>query len=211
MGHLDGLDSLVYSGAAGTARIGSGAPVNRMARAGTGTPTTPGERSPDAPPVNPKHPASMAAQPPPVRAAGLHVVTVQPPWPAPEYQLACPNGTTAAECLQLGGSKGCFEPERETAEVVTALLLGSAPSALYVDVGCNVGAFAAQAAALGAAVDCYEPTPFHVTSIRASNHRTGRARGAVARAPSCGGTPHGLKQGRPTHEILIHLRTVWRG
>jgi FkbM family methyltransferase len=37
---------------------------------------------------------------------------------------------------------------------------------VYVDVGCNLGYFAAQAASLGAHVDCFEPTPPYTAAIR---------------------------------------------
>lgn len=83
-----------------------------------------------------------------------------------------------------GGSRAlksaCFEPEADTHEVLNALLLGcerrralppsgraaDGAACLYVDIGCNLGYFAAQAASLGAAVDCYEPTPFFVDAAR---------------------------------------------
>lgn len=54
----------------------------------------------------------------------------------------------------------CEEPELETEEVLSSFLTGCTNNCLYVDIGCNLGVFAAQASALGASVECYEPTPF---------------------------------------------------
>lgn len=107
--------------------------------------------------------------------------TIRQAWPAPAYELACPAHETQASCDQLGATKaavdsGCFEPEADTAEVLSAFLLKRggthAPRPHYVDIGCNVGAFAAQAAALGATVDCYEPTPYFVDAIRSTAERS---------------------------------------
>ena len=100
------------------------------------------------------------------------VVTITPPWPAPQYTLACPPATPQSTCERLASSRaaieaGCYEPERDTAEVITALFQGC-EGCLYVDVGCNIGAFATQAVSLGASVDCYEPTPFYIDAIRES-------------------------------------------
>eukprot|EP00900_Chrysochromulina_parva_P009406 jgi/Chrpa1/18467/Chrysochromulina_OHIO_Genome00001087-RA len=64
---------------------------------------------------------------------------------------------------------GCSEPEDDTAEVLSSLLEGcDTRNCLYVDVGCNIGYFAMHAAALGAHVDCAEPTPFYVDAINTS-------------------------------------------
>jgi hypothetical protein len=86
-------------------------------------------------------------------------VRIGPPWPAPPFTLACPRLTSSAQCEQLasdsaeGGRAGCSEPEAESAEVLTSLLLGCERSAhepnstspcLYIDIGCNLGYFAAQ-------------------------------------------------------------------
>lgn len=86
-------------------------------------------------------------------------VRIDPPWPAPPFTLACPRLTSLAQCEQLasdsaeGGRAGCSEPEAESAEVLTSLLLGCERSAhepnstspcLYIDIGCNLGYFAAQ-------------------------------------------------------------------
>ena len=100
-------------------------------------------------------------------------VLMRPPWPAAPYQLACPAATPQDVCSRLSdpslGAKAdfCFDPEGETEEVLSSLLLrcGQRPC-VYVDIGCNLGYFAAHAAALGAWVDCYEPTPFYVEAIR---------------------------------------------
>ena len=99
---------------------------------------------------------------------------VDPGWPGHPYSLACPSLTTQRECDALGGGAAglrarCAEPEQDSHEVLNSMLLGcDFGSCLYVDVGCNVGYFAAQAAALGAAVDCYEPTPYFVEAARAT-------------------------------------------
>ena len=99
-------------------------------------------------------------------------VGVAPPWPAAAYTLACTRNSTQDLCDRLGRLAvewDCAEPERETQEVLTSFLLGCsgrAEGCRYVDVGCNLGYFAAAAAALGAAVDCYEPAPFFIDAIR---------------------------------------------
>lgn len=106
---------------------------------------------------------------------------IAPPWPAPSFRLACPQRTPAAVCARLGSGEealatNCFEPEVETAEVLTSLLLDCGRGAAqlphtrctYIDIGCNVGAFAAQAASLGASVQCVEPARFYVDSIRST-------------------------------------------
>ena len=86
-------------------------------------------------------------------------VRIDPPWPAPPFSLACPRLTPLAQCEHLasdsaeGGRAGCSEPEAESAEVLTSLLMGCERSAhepnntspcLYIDIGCNLGYFAAQ-------------------------------------------------------------------
>ena len=98
---------------------------------------------------------------------------IDPGWPGRPYTLSCPPQTLQQTCDLLTGSAlgWCFEPEADTHEVLNALLarcdsLGAI--CLYVDVGCNVGYFAAQAAALGARVDCYEPTPFFVNATKST-------------------------------------------
>jgi hypothetical protein len=135
-------------------------------------------------------------------AAQYPSVLITPPWPGRAYHLACPVSTPQPVCDRLGSggaalSADCYEPEVETAEVLSSLLLGcqtveerevaatpalraGEPSArdvapastecTYVDVGCNVGAFALQAAALGAQVRCFEPTSFFVDAVRHRSH-----------------------------------------
>ena len=121
------------------------------------------------------------------------IVTVPALWPCPPYQLACPFGTPADVCAAIATGAGgrCSEPEQETAEILNALLANIGTAApdtppLYVDIGCNLGLFAAQAAALGASVECYEPTPFLVGAIRRTlhlgqQHVGSRTTGAAAR------------------------------
>lgn len=103
--------------------------------------------------------------------------TIKPPWPGKSFQLACPPGTTDVACARLGSAQGlregCFEPERDTQEVLNSFLLNCPTDSLYIDVGCNIGYFAAHAAALGATVECYEPTPNYITAIKATAELNG--------------------------------------
>ena len=106
----------------------------------------------------------------------LNVTTIRPTWPGRQYQLACPAGTSARDCDQLSSSSGalahgCTEPEPDTVEVLNSFLLGGGENVappLYVDIGCNIGYHAAHAAALGARVECYEPTPMYVAAMQHS-------------------------------------------
>jgi FkbM family methyltransferase len=91
-------------------------------------------------------------------------------WPGVPFSLACPVGTDAKVCARLSASQekienNCAEPETQTQEVINSFLLGC-PGCLYVDIGCNIGLFAGQAAALGAHVLCYEPTPSYTDAVR---------------------------------------------
>ena len=104
-------------------------------------------------------------------------VAITPPWPGRAFQLACPANTAQETCDRLGSGQaslhgsGCYEPEVETGEVLSSLLLGCERldhGCTYIDIGCNLGAFAGQAAALGAQVRCFEPTNFFVDAIRAT-------------------------------------------
>ena len=122
---------------------------------------------------------SMAAQPAALQR--LNATTIVPPWPGQRYQLACPAETPAALCHQLSSAEGtleqgCSEPELDTVEVLSSFLLGREGS-LYVDIGCNIGYHAAHAAALGARVECYEPTPMYTDAIEESR----RLNNAMAR------------------------------
>lgn len=134
-------------------------------------------------------------------------VEVQPPWPGVAYKLACPAGTSEDVCRSLGPSgilNGCFEPEVETAEVLNAFLLGCGSSGercVYVDIGCNVGAFAGQAAALGATVDCVEPSPFFVSAIERSRSLNGFAERLRVRhaAVAAGDAETGVQHFRETY------------
>jgi hypothetical protein len=82
----------------------------------------------------------------------LHT-TITPKWPGKPYMLACPEGTTPEVCQLLGSRRHlCFEPEEDTEEVLSSFLL-DCPGCLYLDIGCNIGYFASQAAALGASVE----------------------------------------------------------
>lgn len=117
-------------------------------------------------------------------------VWLYPPWPGQRYELACPPLTNVDVCRRLSTERQsgiryngtrtfnyahteCTEPERETAEVLSSLLVNCDRGCLFVDVGCNLGYFAAQAAALGASVDCYEPTPYFAAATRTTRRLNG--------------------------------------
>ena len=104
---------------------------------------------------------------------------VAPPWPGLPYSIWCPD--SAARCRRLNVSSeairtSCFEPEVETFEVISSLLLhcgqrgsrGREGACAYVDIGCNMGFFAAHAARLGARVRCYEPQDWLTGALRAT-------------------------------------------
>eukprot|EP00966_Prymnesium_polylepis_P040770 946140-Prymnesium_polylepis.1 len=100
------------------------------------------------------------------RLMKFNSTTIVPPWPSPPYTLACPAGTPQATCDLLGPTDpSCFEPEWDTAEIITAILLGH-PGALYVDTGCNIGAFALQAYSLGAHVRQFRSVELATTATR---------------------------------------------
>jgi hypothetical protein len=85
------------------------------------------------------------------------------PWPAPPFALACPD--SKAKCAAL--SDRCNEPETETAEVLSSMLLGClARPCTYLDVGCNLGSVAGLAAAHGATAECFETYPLWVSAVR---------------------------------------------
>ena len=123
-----------------------------------------------------------------VKAAGLPPIistTISPPWPGVPFRLACPHGVSQAACDLLSKrnssawvSNGCFEPEQDTAEVLNSFLLGChSRSCSYVDIGCNFGVFAAQAAALGVrSGSCYEPAPFYAKAIERTRRLNGFAK-----------------------------------
>lgn len=104
-------------------------------------------------------------------------VHITPPWPARPYRLACTAGMTQKMCDRFGDANdaargGCDEPERDTAEIFSSLLAPERATgfgkSVVVDVGCNIGFFAAQASAMGWAVHCYEPQPHMVRAINAT-------------------------------------------
>lgn len=104
----------------------------------------------------------------------LPTVLVEPPWPGVPYNISCPPLTSMEDCRRISSPvDGCFEPERETAEILNALLSRCHHSCTYVDVGCNLGLFAAQAAALGARAECYEHSPFFVDAVRSTGALNG--------------------------------------
>lgn len=106
------------------------------------------------------------------REAQMAVVYVRPEWPGKAYPLACPEGTSERVCRNIAGGHysveaECHEPEPETSEVINSFLTHCGRKrCLYIDIGCNIGYFAAQAFALGSNVECYEPTPMYTDAIR---------------------------------------------
>jgi FkbM family methyltransferase len=105
-----------------------------------------------------------------------NMTMIKPPWPGKSFKLACPAGTAANTCTRLGSPEGirsgCFEPEAETQEVLNSFLL-ECPGCLYIDIGCNIGYFAAHAAALGASVECFEPVPNYIHAVKATQQFNG--------------------------------------
>ena len=101
-------------------------------------------------------------------------VRLSPPWPGKPYSVFCPD--SSARCLRLNDSHeavrtDCFEPEPETYEALASLLLGcdeagGGQNCSYIDIGCNMGLFAAYAARLGASVQCFEPQPIWQDALR---------------------------------------------
>eukprot|EP00747_Dinoflagellata_sp_TGD_P129688 gnl/TRDRNA2_/TRDRNA2_174721_c0_seq1.p1 gnl/TRDRNA2_/TRDRNA2_174721_c0~~gnl/TRDRNA2_/TRDRNA2_174721_c0_seq1.p1 ORF type:complete len:403 (+),score=22.88 gnl/TRDRNA2_/TRDRNA2_174721_c0_seq1:61-1209(+) len=112
-----------------------------------------------------------------VQHAVHNTVTIIPSWPGKAYELACVAGVSKEQCQVLGGKQhGCYEPERETEEMINSFL-HDCPGCLFVEIGCNLGHFSAQAAKLGANVDCYEPTPEYVEAMKVTrrlNNAEGR-------------------------------------
>ena len=130
--------------------------------------------------------------------------TITPPWPGVPYTLACPEGTPQASCDLLSRNTSawleadCFEPEHETAEVLNSLLLGChAQPCTYVDIGCNIGAFAAQAAALGVAnIVCCKPTPSYSKAVETTRelNRYDARNFAVRQVAVVPGAAHGSRE-----------------
>ena len=112
--------------------------------------------------------------------AAIQHLRVQPVWPGSPFDIFCPD--SPSRCALLNDTAAavradCFEPETETMEILVSFLHGRPKgSSTYVDVGCNMGLFAAYAASEGARVDCYEPAP----SFRASLAQTASHYGADA-------------------------------
>ena len=113
---------------------------------------------------------------PPLQVAAARPnVWIKPAWPGVPYHLACTKLSTHEACASLGSqgeqTDGCMEPERDTQEVITSFLSHCRErpeGCLYVDLGCNLGYFAAQALSLGAHADCVEPQPFFTSAIHAT-------------------------------------------
>ena len=93
------------------------------------------------------------------------VITIHHQWPSPEVRLSCPD--TPEQCATLVTSQ-CHEPESETSEIISSFLVGCSKECLYLDIGCNLGYFASQAAALGARAECFEPYPVFAQAANAT-------------------------------------------
>ena len=78
-------------------------------------------------------------------------MTLSMPWPAPPFALACPD--SKAKCAALSepsAADRCNEPETETAEALSSVLLGcDARPCTCLDISCNLGFVAGLAAAHG--------------------------------------------------------------
>ena len=76
-------------------------------------------------------------------------MTLSMPWLAPPFALACPD--SKAKCAALSepsAADRCNEPQTETAEVLSSVLLGcDARPCTYLEVSCNLGFVAGLAAA----------------------------------------------------------------
>ena len=81
-------------------------------------------------------------------------LTINPPWPGLPFNISCPD--TLKKCKNMQ-TPNCWEPEIDTFEVITSLLMHCNRDCHYVDIGCNMGIFARHAHELGASVTCYEP------------------------------------------------------
>ena len=83
-------------------------------------------------------------------------------------QSRCPDDEKTCRRLTdiplVGQDIDCFEPEQDTFEVLSSLLL-HCDNCTYVDIGCNIGLFAAYAARLGASVKCFEPSAGDVEAL----------------------------------------------
>ena len=81
-------------------------------------------------------------------------------------------------CRAFGASAAdrCNEPETETAEVLSSMLLGcDAHPCTYLDVNCNLGPVADLAAAHGATAECFETYPLWVSAVRPRSKASTRA------------------------------------
>jgi len=102
-------------------------------------------------------------------ATTIHRMRMRPPWPGVPFHFFCPD--SFHDCQLLNNSRAavkadCFEPEEETLDTLVSLLLHcDVTNCTYVDVGCNMGIFASYAAALGASVECFEPSPVFRESL----------------------------------------------
>lgn len=148
-----------------------------------------------------------------------HTIAITPPWPGLPYTIACTRGTTREMCDRFASSpsasrmnSSCDEPERDTAEVYNSLLAGSACHAsstepcLVVDIGCNLGLFANQAAALGATVECFEAQPHMIDAIQAS----AQINGWSARLKATHGAVFTTSSMNASSDTMVHLSGGFR-
>ena len=111
------------------------------------------------------------------------------PWPAPPFALACPDSKAKCAALsELSAADRCNEPETETAEVLSSMLLGcDARPCTYLDVKFNLGFFAGLAAAHGATAECFETYPLWVSSLNSFDSRLKVHHNAVIDDKGAGG------------------------
>ena len=111
------------------------------------------------------------------------------PRPALPFALACPD--SKAKCAALSepsAADRCNEPETETAEALSSVLLGcDAHPCTCLDVNCNLGFVAGLAAAHGANAECFETYPLWVSSLNSFDSRLKVHHNAVIYDKGAGG------------------------
>jgi len=101
----------------------------------------------------------------------IHTVAITPPWPAKSFNISCPDTLQKCKYFQ---TEVCFEPEVDTFEVLTSLLMNCDTSCHYVDIGCNMGIFAQHALHLGASVTCIEPQSVYKSVLSEASQKYSR-------------------------------------
>ena len=91
-------------------------------------------------------------------------------------------------CRAFATADRCNEPEMETAEVLSSMLLGcDARPCTYLDVNCTLGPVAGLAAAHGATAECFETYPLWVSSLNNFDSRLKVHHNAVIYDKGAGG------------------------